>query len=78
MDGERTFSLGEVVSKGFEARCEGADGALYFWHRSFGVRIERRTSTMTLLTDPAVLPDAAWIATKLGVKELEVQASTSV
>jgi hypothetical protein len=75
---ERTFSLSDVVSKGFEARCIAADGALYFWHRDFGVRVEKRTGKATLLTDPTALPDAKWVATSLGAKELEAAASKSV
>jgi len=76
--GDGTFSLSDVVSKGFEARCIAGGGALYFWHRNFGVRIDRRTSKATLLTDPAGLPDAPWIATSLGAKELEAAASRSL
>lgn len=74
----RTFSLSEVVSKGFEAHCIAADGALYFWHRDFGVRVEKRTGEATLLTDPTALPEAQWVATSLGVKELEAAALKSV
>lgn len=68
---DRTFSLSDVVSKGFEASCIAKDGALYFWHRNFGVRIEKRTGKTTLLTDPTALPDARWVPTSLGAKELE-------
>ena len=78
MDCDRTFCLSEVVSKGFEASCIADDGALYFWHRNFGVRIERRTGKATLLTDPTNLPDAPWVATGLGAKELEAAASKRV
>ena len=78
MDRDRTFSLSEVVSKGFEASCIADDGALYFWHRNFGARIERRTGKATLLTDPTDLPDAPWVATSLGAKELEAAASKRV
>ena len=78
MKRERTFSLSDVVSQGFEASCVAKDGALYFWHRDFGVRIERRTGEATLLTDPSVLPDTPWVATSLGAKELEAAAEKSV
>ena len=71
MKRERTFSRSDVVSKGFEATCVAEDGAHYFWHRNFGVRIEKRGGKATLLTDPAALPDAHWSATRLGAKELE-------
>ena len=74
MKRERTFSLSEVVSQGFEARCSAEDGALYFWHRNFGVRVEKRTGTATLLTDPSALPQARWVATSLGAKELKAAA----
>ena len=78
MKRERTFSLSDVVSKGFEASCMAEDGALYFWHRDFGVRVEKRTGEATLLTDPSALPEARWVATSLGAKELEAEASRSV
>ncbi len=78
MKRERTFSLSDVVSKGFEASCMAEDGALYFWHRDFGVRVEKRTGEATLLTDPSALPEARWVATSLGAKELEAAASKSV
>ena len=78
MKRERTFSRSDVVSKGFEARCIATDGALYFWHRNFGVRIEKRTGKATLLTDPAALPEAPWVATSLGAKELQAATSASV
>jgi len=69
-----TFDLSDVVSKGFEARYIARGGVLYFWHGNFGVKIERRSGKATLLTDPAVLPDAGWVATSLGAKELEAAA----
>jgi len=75
---ERTFSRSDVVSKGFEASCIAKDGALYFWHRNFGVRIEKRSGKATLLTDPAALPEARWVATSLGAKELEAAAPKRV
>ena len=74
VNGDGTYSLSDVVSQGFEATCI-AHGAHYFWHRTFGVRIDRRTHTATLLTDPTILPDANWVATSLGVKELEAAAA---
>ena len=78
MKRERTFSLSDVVSKGFEASCMAEDGALYFWHRDFGVRVEKRTGEATLLTDPSALPEARWVATSLGAKELDAAASKGV
>jgi len=72
--GDSTFSRSEVVSRGFEASCIAEDGALYFWHRNFGVRVEKRTGTATLLTDPSALPEARWVATSLGAKELKAAA----
>jgi hypothetical protein len=71
MKAERTYSLHEVISGEFEARCVAKGGTLYFWHRNYGVRINRRTGKATLLTDPALLPDAPWTATSLGMAELE-------
>ncbi len=75
MKADDTFSLSDVVTKGFEAHCTARDGAVYFWHRNFGVRIEKRTGKTTLLTDPAALPDVRWAATSVGAKELEEAAS---
>ena len=77
MKRERTFSRSDVVAKGFEARCIAKDGALYFWHRNYGVRIEKRTGKATLLTDPTVLHEARWVATSLGAKERKAAASKS-
>ena len=74
----RTFSRSDVVAKGFEASCIAEDGALYFWHRNFGVRVEKRTGKAKLLTDPTALPEVRWAATSLGAKELEAAASESV
>jgi len=68
---DSTFDLSDVVSKGFEASCVGRDGALYFWHGTFGVKVDRRTGKATLLTDPRALPDMAWMPTSLGAEELE-------
>lgn len=68
------FSLSDVIARGFEASCVGSDGALYFWHRNFGVRIDTHSSKMSLLTDPKTLPDTSWTATRLGMKELEAAA----
>ena len=78
MKRERTFSRSDVVSKGFEATCVAEDGAHYFWHRNFGVRIDRHTGQATLLMDSALLPDAPWIATSVGAKELEAAASENL
>lgn len=75
MNTDGTFSLSEVVARGFEASCVGRDRALYFWHRNFGVRIERRSGKATLLTDPSVLPDMRWMPTSMGAKQLERVAS---
>lgn len=71
MANEHTFKLSDVVALGFEASCVSLDGTVYFWHRNFGVRIDRRTGKMALVTDPKVLPDGDWTATRVGVKELE-------
>ena len=77
MKRERTFSLSDVVSQGFEASCIARDGAHYFWHRDYGVRIEKRTGEATLLTDLSALPDTRWMATSLGVKELEAASKSA-
>lgn len=75
MNADGSYSLGEVVAKGFEASCVGQDHAVYFWHRNYGVRIERRSGKATLLTDPKTLPDMSWMPTSLGFRELEAAAS---
>jgi hypothetical protein len=75
MENERTFTLRDVVTMGFEAQCIGKDGARYFWHRRFGVRVDMRTGKATLLTDPALLPDVTWHATSTGLKELKATAT---
>ncbi len=71
MKRDHTFSLSDVVSKGFEATYTAKDGTLYFWHRNFGVKVEKRTGKATLLTDPGGLPEARWVATSLGERELK-------
>lgn len=74
MDDEQTFTLRDVVTKGFEAQCVARDGHRYFWHRNFGVRVDTRNGRATLLTDPGELPDVTWHATSTGLKELEAAA----
>ncbi len=71
MEHDLTFTLRDVVSLGFEARCVGLDGARYVWHRDSGLRVEARRGLTTLLTDPSQLPEAMWFPTQLGLKELE-------
>jgi hypothetical protein len=78
VDTDGTFSLSEVIAKGFEASCVGRDRALYFWHRNFGVRVERRSGKATLLTDPSVLPDMRWTPTSTGARQLEMVDSNSL
>lgn len=74
---EQTYSRSEVVSGGFEARCIARDGTLYFWHRTYGIKINRRMGTASLLTDPSVLPDEKWTPTRLGLAEIAQAASRS-
>jgi hypothetical protein len=71
VNADGSFTLREVIAQGFEASCVGKDRAIYFWHRTFGVRIERRTGKATLLTDPKVVPDMRWMPTSMGARELE-------
>lgn len=75
MERDGSFSLSDVVSRGFEATCVGSDGALYFWHGTFGVKVEKRTGKATLLTDARALPDRPWSATRVGAAELEAEAA---
>jgi hypothetical protein len=67
---DSTFTLEDVLSRGFEARCVGPDGSRYLWHGDSGLRVEVRTGRTTLLTDPAILPEGEWIPTTLGLEEL--------
>jgi len=71
------FTLRDVVSKGFEARCVGPDGDRYLWHRDYGLRVEARTGCTTLITDPVALPESVWFPTRLGLAELERAAESS-
>jgi hypothetical protein len=65
-----TFTRSEVLARGFEARCI-QDGAVeYLWHVDCGLRADRRDGSTVLITDPALLPDGPWRATKLGHEEL--------
>ena len=38
-----TYTLEDVLSKGFEARCVGPDGARYLWHGECGLRVDAFT-----------------------------------
>ncbi|MFA4965786.1 MAG: hypothetical protein WC709_09165 [Thermoleophilia bacterium] len=69
-----TFTLRDVISKGFEARCVAPDGARYLWHGHSGIRTERTGRTL-VPTDPAALPDVIWSATTLRVEELDEAAA---
>jgi hypothetical protein len=72
---ERTYSLGEVIARGFEARCTTPNGILYFWHGNYGIRIHPRKGQATLLTDPIAAPTSHWTATRLGTSELAAASS---
>jgi hypothetical protein len=71
---DSSYSLKEVVSLGFEASAVGRDRTVYFWHHTWGVRIERRTGQAQLLTDPSVVPELPWRPTSVGARELEIAA----
>ena len=70
VSGQREFPVSEVTRFGFEARCIGPGGARYLWHDGCGLRVDPRTLAVTLVTDPARLPEGPWIATRLGEQEL--------
>jgi hypothetical protein len=72
-----TYSLQDVLSKRFEARCVGPDGARYLWHRDCGLRVDTLTKQTTLITDPAALPEGMWYATVLGLKQLREEEERS-
>lgn len=70
-------TLEDVLSKGFEARCVGPNGARYLWHGDCGLRVDAFTGRTTLLADPSALPvGGQWCATALGLAELN-EAATS-
>ncbi len=70
-------TLADVLSKGFEARCVGPDGARYLWHGDCGLRVDAFTGRTTLLADPSALPvGGEWFPTSLGLVELH-EAATS-
>lgn len=71
MADDLTCTLEDVISKGFEARCVGPDGARYLWHGQTGLRADPHTGRTTLLSDPDELPRGLWCPTRLGLDELE-------
>lgn len=72
---DQTYTLAEVLRRGFEARCVGPDGCRYLWHGAFGLRVEPRSGRTTLLRDPAALPEEMWVPTRFGLKVLEEMES---
>lgn len=75
MSQNSSFTKGEVISGGFEARCAGDDGALYIWHQGYGLRVDDRRHATTLLLDPDVLPEGPWVPTLFGLQELDAAAA---
>lgn len=65
-----TYSLADVLAKGFEARSVGPDGTRYLWCQGSGLRVDMRTHATTLVSDPAALPDVGWFATRFGLRQL--------
>ena len=65
----RRYTRDEVISGGFEARCELLSGARYLWHGAEGIRIDAR-GVLQWLGDPADLPDGDWYATDWGEMEI--------
>ncbi len=65
-----SFSLHEVLTAGFEARCVGVDGARYLWCQGSGLRVDPCTHVTTLVGDPSALPEAGWTATRFGLQQL--------
>jgi hypothetical protein len=70
LEHDRAYTRVDVLALGFEATCHVADGIDYVWHGRFGLRVDTRSRTTTLITNPAKLPDGPWVATDLGEKEL--------
>jgi len=68
---DSALTLRDVLAMGVEAQCVTGDGTHYFWRGTFGVKIEKRGRTVTLLTDPELLPDVTWFPTNVGSKQLE-------
>jgi hypothetical protein len=69
------LTLRDVLALGVEAQCVTGDGTHYLWRGTFGVKIDTRNGTSTLLTDPDTLPDVTWFLTSLGAKQLETAAA---
>ena len=66
----RGFPVSRLTRLGFEARCVDCDGARYLWHDGCGLRVDPDTLAVTLITDPALLPDGPWVPTEWGRREL--------
>jgi len=74
---DHPYTVHEVISRGFEARCVGPDGARYLWHSDSGLRVEYATGRTTLITNPAQLPEGVWLPTPFGPEELATPAVPS-
>lgn len=68
--GQDTYSLEEVLSRGFEARCVGPDGTRYLWCQGSGLRVDPHTNETMLLTDATRLLDGPWLPTSFGLRQL--------
>ena len=69
-DRPEIFTRTEVTAQGFEASCIDATGVRFLWHLDSGLRVDARSGTTVLITDPAALPEGPWSATSLGEEEL--------
>lgn len=70
-DAHQSFSRTEVTERGFEARCMVDGRVEYLWHRGWGLRVDRGDRSTLLITDAATLPEGPWLATELGLQELD-------
>lgn len=71
MSGRSVYPVSEVTRFGFEALCVDREGARYLWHDGCGLRVDPVTLAVTLVSDPACLPEGPWVPTPLGELELE-------
>lgn len=75
LEQEHNYTLDDVLSRGFEARCAGVDGTRYLWHGKCGLRVDSRIGTTTMIIDPEGLPQGPWTATVWGEEEIREGAT---
>ena len=69
MTRQHAYSRFDIVALGFEARCVTPDGTSYLWHADNGLRADP-DGQVTMLVEPAQLPEGPWALTDLGEREI--------